>query len=77
MEKLVDSMNNAYEEFVTAASNVLEAKKISGGQKTVATNAALEIVEQKWESFRVACDHAEGFVESAKKMIEYDKGASV
>ncbi|KAG6709550.1 hypothetical protein I3842_06G137800 [Carya illinoinensis] len=77
MEKLVDSINNAYEEFVTAASNVLEAEKISGGQKTVATNAALEIVEQKWESFRVACDHAEEFVECAKKTIEYDKGASV
>lgn len=77
MEKLVDSINNAYEEFVTAASNVLEAKEVSGGQKTVATNAALEIVEQKWESFRVACDQAEEFVESAKKMIECEKGASV
>ncbi|CAA7399425.1 unnamed protein product [Spirodela intermedia] len=69
MESLVDALGNAYDEFVAAAAGVLEAKESSGGQKNAATDAALENFKQKWELFRVACDHAEEFVESAKQRI--------
>lgn len=69
MDNLVDSLNKAYEEFVAAAANVLEAKQISEGQKTAATDAALENFKQRWELFRVACDQAEEFVESVKQRI--------
>ncbi|GMN55874.1 hypothetical protein TIFTF001_025000 [Ficus carica] len=69
MDNMVDSLNNAYQEFVAAAANVLEAKEASGGQKMVATDAALENFKQKWELFRVACDQAEEFVESVKQRI--------
>ncbi|MQM16298.1 hypothetical protein Taro_049254 [Colocasia esculenta] len=69
MEALVDALSSAYEEFVASAAGVLEAKEASGGQKTVATDAALEDFKQRWELFRVACDHAEEFVESAKQRI--------
>ncbi|XP_021901489.1 mediator of RNA polymerase II transcription subunit 32 [Carica papaya] len=69
MDNIVDSLNTAYQEFVAAAANVLEAKEISGGQKTTATDAALENFKQKWELFRVACDQSEEFVESVKQRI--------
>ncbi|KAF5745698.1 putative MED32 [Tripterygium wilfordii] len=69
MDTIVDSLNNAYQEFVAAAANVLEIKEISGGQKTVVTDIALENFKQKWELFRVACDQAEEFVESLKQRI--------
>ncbi|KAB1207250.1 Mediator of RNA polymerase II transcription subunit 32 [Morella rubra] len=69
MDNIVDSLDNAYQEFVVAAANVLEAKEISGGQKTAATDDALENFKQKWELFRVSCDQAEEFVESVKQRI--------
>ncbi|KAJ1427443.1 mediator of RNA polymerase II transcription subunit 32 [Sesbania bispinosa] len=61
--------NNAYQDFVAAAANVLEAKENAGALKTTATDTALENFKQKWELFRVACDQAEEFVESVKQRI--------
>ncbi|GMY05838.1 mediator of RNA polymerase II transcription subunit 32-like [Fagus crenata] len=69
MDNIVESLNNAYQDFVAAAANVLEAKENSGAQKTTATDVALENFKQKWELFRVACDQAEEFVESVKQRI--------
>ncbi|XWS68182.1 hypothetical protein CRYUN_Cryun04dG0069400 [Craigia yunnanensis] len=69
MDNIVDSLNNAYQEFVSSAANVLETKESSGAQKTAATDAALENFKQKWELFRVACDQAEEFVGSIKQRI--------
>ncbi|KAA8545953.1 hypothetical protein F0562_020596 [Nyssa sinensis] len=69
MDNIVDALNNAYREFVAAAASVLEVKESSGGQKTAATDAALENFKQRWELFRVACDQAEEFVESVKQRI--------
>ncbi|KAL0389404.1 UNVERIFIED_CONTAM: Mediator of RNA polymerase II transcription subunit [Sesamum calycinum] len=69
MDNIVDSLSSAYQEFIAAAAGVLEAKESSGGQKTPATDAALENFKQRWELFRVACDQAEEFVESVKQRI--------
>ncbi|KAF8377944.1 hypothetical protein HHK36_031333 [Tetracentron sinense] len=69
MDNIVDSLNNAYQEFVAAAAGVLEANEISGIQKTAATDAALDNFKQQWELFRVASDQAEEFVESVKQRI--------
>ncbi|GAB4853915.1 Mediator of RNA polymerase II transcription subunit 32 [Ancistrocladus abbreviatus] len=69
MDNIVDALNNAYQEFLAAAAGVLEAKEASGGQKTIATDAALENFKQHWELFRVSCDRAEEFVESVKQRI--------
>ncbi|RZC16242.1 Mediator of RNA polymerase II transcription subunit 32 isoform B [Glycine soja] len=69
MDSIVDSLNNAYQDFVAAAANVLEAKENAGSIKTMATDTALENFKQKWELFRVACDQAEEFVESVKQRI--------
>ncbi|XP_065855124.1 mediator of RNA polymerase II transcription subunit 32 [Euphorbia lathyris] len=69
MDNIVDSLNNAYQDFVAAAASVLETKDVAVGQKTVATDTALENFKQKWELFRVACDQAEEFVESVKQRI--------
>lgn len=65
----MDSLNNAYQDFISAAASTLEAKENSGGQKSPATDAALENFKQRWELFRVACDQAEEFVESVKQRI--------
>ncbi|XP_008790345.1 mediator of RNA polymerase II transcription subunit 32-like [Phoenix dactylifera] len=69
MESTVEALSAAYQEFVAAAAGVLEAKEQSGGQKTAATEAALEVFKQRWELFRVSCDQAEEFVESMKQRI--------
>ncbi|XP_074577164.1 mediator of RNA polymerase II transcription subunit 32 [Curcuma longa] len=69
MERTVEELSAAYDEFVAAAASVLEAKDQSSGQKTPATDAALEAFKQRWELFRVACDQAEEFVESMKQRI--------
>ncbi|CAA2986185.1 mediator of RNA polymerase II transcription subunit 32-like [Olea europaea var. sylvestris] len=69
MDSIVDSVNNAYQEFIAAASSFLESKENSGGLKTVASDVALENFKQRWELFRVACDQAEEFVESVKQRI--------
>lgn len=69
MDNIVDALNNAYQDFVSAAASVLESREISGGQVTAATDAALENFKQRWELFRVACDQAEEFVESVKQRI--------
>ncbi|KAG9456311.1 hypothetical protein H6P81_000819 [Aristolochia fimbriata] len=69
MDNTVDALSNAYQEFVGAAAGVLEAKQQSGGQKTAATDAALENFKQRWELFKVICDQAEEFVESVKQRI--------
>ncbi|GMJ09699.1 MEDIATOR 32, mediator 2 [Hibiscus trionum] len=69
MDNIVDSLNNAYQEFVVAAATVLETKESSASLKTAATDAALESFKQKWELFRVACDQAEELVESVKQRI--------
>lgn len=65
----MDSLQNAYKDFVAAAAEVLETKEQSGGLKSAATDAALENFKQKWELFRVACDQAEEFVESVRQRI--------
>ncbi|XP_062206206.1 mediator of RNA polymerase II transcription subunit 32 [Phragmites australis] len=70
MEATVDELSAAYDEFVAAAAAVLEARAQSGGgEKTAATDAALEAFKQRWELFRVACDHAEELVESIRQRI--------
>lgn len=69
MDNIVDSLNNAYQDFISAAASTLEAKENSGGQKSPATDVALENFKQRWELFRVACDQAEEFVESVKQRI--------
>lgn len=69
MDAIVDSLNSAYQDFVTAAANVFDSRESSGVPKTASTDAALENFKQKWELFRVACDQAEEFVESVKQRI--------
>ncbi|PQQ07111.1 mediator of RNA polymerase II transcription subunit 32 [Prunus yedoensis var. nudiflora] len=69
MDNIVDSLENAYQEFVIAATDVLEAKETFGAQNTPVTEVALEAFKHKWELFRVACDQAEDFVESMKQRI--------
>ncbi|KAK4774887.1 hypothetical protein SAY86_009822 [Trapa natans] len=69
MDSLVDNLNNAYQEFILAAANVLEAKELPDAQRASTTDSALENFKHKWELFRVACDQAEEFVESVKQRI--------
>ncbi|KAK1380226.1 Mediator of RNA polymerase II transcription subunit 32 [Heracleum sosnowskyi] len=69
MDSIVNSLNTAYLEYVIAAVVALEAKELSGGQNTAATDATLENFKHIWELFRVACDRAKEFIESVKQRI--------
>ncbi|GAA0160511.1 hypothetical protein Leryth_004351 [Lithospermum erythrorhizon] len=72
MDNIVDTLNAAYQELITAAVSVIEANEVSLGQKTAATNAALEDFKHKWQLFRVSYDKAEEFVDSVKQRIVSD-----
>ncbi|KAJ3702492.1 hypothetical protein LUZ61_006197 [Rhynchospora tenuis] len=69
MESTIESLNAAYQDFISAATVVLESRQSSGGEETPATATALESFKQKWELFRVACDQAEELVESVRQRI--------
>ncbi|KAE8672796.1 Mediator of RNA polymerase II transcription subunit 32 [Hibiscus syriacus] len=68
MDKVVDCLENAYQEFVTAATTVLESKAASDDDQAAA-DAALESFKKKWEAFKAACDQADELVDSAKQRI--------
>jgi len=70
MDSVVDSLKNAYQDFVDAAAAVLEASDISGAPDTTATDTALKSFKQKLELFKVACDQAEEYVQSVKQRVE-------
>ncbi|XVF44920.1 hypothetical protein PTKIN_Ptkin02bG0161800 [Pterospermum kingtungense] len=69
MDKVVDSLENTYQEFVVAAANVLETKASANGERTTATDAALENFKKKWEAFKVACDQADELVDSVRQSL--------
>ncbi|CAI9769898.1 unnamed protein product [Fraxinus pennsylvanica] len=69
MDKIVDSMENAYEEFVNATSSFLEATQTSGGQKGEVGDVAIQNFNQRYELFKAACDQAEEFVAYMKQSI--------
>ncbi|KAF6166612.1 hypothetical protein GIB67_005474 [Kingdonia uniflora] len=72
MDNKVNALSNAYQEFVTAAAAVFEAKETSGGQKPAATDATLVNFKKQWELLRVACDEAEAFVECVKQEVSLE-----
>jgi hypothetical protein len=69
MESTIESLDAAYQDFISAAAGVLESRHSSGGADTPSTAGALEAFKQKWELFRVACDQAEELVESVRQRI--------
>ncbi|KAK7257931.1 hypothetical protein RIF29_32263 [Crotalaria pallida] len=69
MDNLVDSLNKALQDFISAAAAVLKSKARADANKTADVDTALENVKEKWELFKVACDKAEEFVRSAKQRI--------
>lgn len=69
MDHLVQSLQKAYLELISAAATVLEAKDASEVQRTAQTDAALENFHNNLQLFHVACDHAQEFVESLRQRI--------
>ncbi|KAK4477097.1 hypothetical protein RD792_016305 [Penstemon davidsonii] len=69
MDSIVDSIDSAYQEFVNEISNFLETKQNDGGKRSVASDLALQNLTHKWESFKVACDQADEFVNYTKQRI--------
>ncbi|XVF01445.1 hypothetical protein REPUB_Repub04eG0089900 [Reevesia pubescens] len=69
MDKVADFLENAYQELVTAFTTVVETKAAANGERTAATDAALENFKQKWEAFKVACNQADELVDSVKQSI--------
>ncbi|OMO73747.1 hypothetical protein CCACVL1_17153 [Corchorus capsularis] len=69
MDNVVDCLSNAYQDFFTAATNVAEAKASSNGDRSGATDAALENFKKKWDAFKLACDQANEFVDTLKQSI--------
>ncbi|XP_008805784.1 mediator of RNA polymerase II transcription subunit 32-like [Phoenix dactylifera] len=69
MESKVDGMSDAYDNFVAAATRVLQANEAAGGRRTVATEVALENFKNRWEVFKATCDRVEEIVEEARRRI--------
>ncbi|KAL2477171.1 mediator of RNA polymerase II transcription subunit 32-like [Forsythia ovata] len=51
MDNVVDSLENAYQEFVNATTSFLQANQTSGGEKSAANDAAIENFTQRYELF--------------------------
>ena len=45
MDNVVDCLENAYQEFVAAAANVLETRASANGERTAATEEEMGIVQ--------------------------------
>ncbi|GLJ37686.1 hypothetical protein SUGI_0765590 [Cryptomeria japonica] len=69
MEKLVESLERAFQSLVASAAYVFESNEVSEGAKSTSTDAALETFKQQWELFKVSCDQAEEFIESVRQRI--------
>ncbi|GLJ37678.1 hypothetical protein SUGI_0765500 [Cryptomeria japonica] len=69
MEKLVESLEKAYQSLVASAAYVFESNELAKGAKSASTDAALETFKQHWELFKVSCDQAEEFIESVRQRI--------
>ncbi|KAL2460164.1 Mediator of RNA polymerase II transcription subunit 32 [Abeliophyllum distichum] len=69
MDNVVDSLENAYQEFVNATTSFLQAKQMPGGEKSTANDATIENFTHRYELFKTACDQAEDFVNYAKQSI--------
>lgn len=69
MDPIIDSIIAAYQDFMAAAADVLEARESSSCFKTPAMDVALESLKQRWEIFKVSCDQAEELFESLKKRV--------
>lgn len=71
-KNIMDSLSEAYEALVTATMAVIEAHRECSGHR----NEALEEFKRLWELFSVACDEADGVVESAKLRVEFERVAN-
>ncbi|KZV52664.1 mediator of RNA polymerase II transcription subunit 32 [Dorcoceras hygrometricum] len=70
MQNVIDSIDDAYQEFVKEMSSFLEAKQSCGEQpKSACSDSALERLAHTWEAFKHACDQAEGFVNHEKQRL--------
>lgn len=73
MENIIDSIDNAYQEFVDEISSFLEAKQSCEGQpksvSSLGSNFGMESLAHKWEAFKHACDQGEEFVNYEKQRI--------
>lgn len=73
MDGIVESLNKAYQEFITAAAIVLETRETHGDQKTAAMNSAIENFHQHLLLFKSTCDEAQGFVDYLKHSLGCEK----
>ncbi|PKA58735.1 Mediator of RNA polymerase II transcription subunit 32 [Apostasia shenzhenica] len=67
MMRRVDGVVGAYDDFLDAAWRVLRARGASGGRRSPECDAALQILNDKWDLFKASCDLAEGFVLTAQR----------
>ncbi|CAN4092880.1 unnamed protein product [Withania somnifera] len=73
MDAIVNSLNKAYEELVTATTIVLETREANGGQKPEGVDPSVESFQQHLLLFKASCDEAQGFVEYLKHSLGCEK----
>ncbi|XP_059318001.1 mediator of RNA polymerase II transcription subunit 32-like [Lycium ferocissimum] len=73
MDAIVDSIEKAYQEFVTAAAIVLETRETYGDQKTTDVDSAIKKLHERLVLFEASCDEAQGFVEYLKHSLGCNK----
>ncbi|KAF3664053.1 putative nogo-B receptor-like [Capsicum annuum] len=73
MDAIVDSMEKAYQEFVTAAAIVLETSEANGGKQVDGVDPSLGSFVRHLQLFKGTCDEAQEFVEYLKNSLECGK----
>ncbi|XP_074585014.1 mediator of RNA polymerase II transcription subunit 32-like [Curcuma longa] len=77
MEKAAEEAQRAYDGFVVAMAAVVEANAAACGERTAATEAALEALRDQYRSFLCALDAPEATVDASKQRFTAEIGGFV
>lgn len=69
MDAIVDSIEKAYGEFLTATAILLETREANAGKKPDGVDPNLESLQKHLLSFRHTCDEAQVFVDKLKHSL--------
>ncbi|PKU75872.1 Mediator of RNA polymerase II transcription subunit 32 [Dendrobium catenatum] len=65
MDRAVDAMSDACDDFINAATDFLLTRAASDGLRTPESDVAMQGFKDKWELFKETCDRAEDLVDAA------------
>ncbi|KAH0456197.1 hypothetical protein IEQ34_014104 [Dendrobium chrysotoxum] len=69
MDRAVDAMSDACDDFINAATDFLLTRAASDGLRTPESDVAMQGFKDKWELLKETCDRAEDLVHAARRNL--------